>query len=118
MYQPSDKPQRIRIFISYGHGDAADFSAKLAVWLRDQGYEPWLDVENGILNPSGNVTVIAQNSAGLQTVVSGSGVLPGDITAITDAVWDEPLSGHVAADTFGSFIQSKLLRFSTWIGLK
>ena len=32
------------------------------------------DVENSILNPSGNVTVIGQNSAGLQTVTSGSGL--------------------------------------------
>ena len=32
------------------------------------------DVENSILNPSGNVTVIAQNSAGLQIVSTGSGL--------------------------------------------
>lgn len=31
------------------------------------------DVENGILNPSGNVTVISGNSAGLQTVETGGG---------------------------------------------
>ncbi len=32
------------------------------------------DVENGILNASGNVTVVGQNSAGLQTIISGSGL--------------------------------------------
>ena len=36
------------------------------------------DVENGILNPSGNVTVIGQNSAGLITVTSGSGLSAGE----------------------------------------
>ncbi|MCX5674742.1 MAG: TIR domain-containing protein, partial [Planctomycetota bacterium] len=38
----------MRIFISYGRKDAADFAVKLAAWLRSQGIEPWLDVENGI----------------------------------------------------------------------
>jgi tetratricopeptide (TPR) repeat protein len=38
----------MRIFISYGRGDAANVAIKLAHWLRTQGHEPWLDVENGI----------------------------------------------------------------------
>ncbi|MBN2448782.1 MAG: toll/interleukin-1 receptor domain-containing protein [Lentisphaeria bacterium] len=36
------------IFISYGRGDAAELARQLAEWLRERGYEPWLDVENGI----------------------------------------------------------------------
>ena len=42
------------------------------------------DVENSILNPSGNVTVIAQNSAGLQTVTSGSGLSTGEQTQLDE----------------------------------
>jgi tetratricopeptide (TPR) repeat protein len=38
----------LRLFISYGRRDAAEFAARLAAWLRSRGYEPWLDVENGI----------------------------------------------------------------------
>ena len=38
----------MRIFISYGRQDAAELAARLAAWLRSQGYEPWLDVENGV----------------------------------------------------------------------
>ncbi len=41
--------RRARIFISYGRQDAAEFAARLAGWLRSEGYEPWLDAENGIL---------------------------------------------------------------------
>jgi len=37
-----------QIFISYGRKDAAEFARRLADWLRQQGYQPWLDVENGI----------------------------------------------------------------------
>ena len=69
------------------------------------------DVENGILNASGNVTVIGQNSAGLQTVVSGSGVLPADITAIaaatSDATWDTKTSDHEVVGTFGEELATK-----------
>ena len=46
----------------------------------------FFDIENGILNQN-QVQVIPGNSAGLQTVVSGSGVTAGDITAIAAAVW-------------------------------
>jgi len=38
--------------------------------------------------------------------------------AIADAVWDEALVDHVSADTFGVFIQTKLLTLAKWIGLK
>lgn len=42
------------------------------------------DVENGILNPSGNVTVIGQNSAGLQTIISGSGLSATQATQLAE----------------------------------
>ena len=38
----------MRIFISYGRRDALDIATKLCHWLRERGYEPWLDTENGI----------------------------------------------------------------------
>lgn len=42
------------------------------------------DVENGILNPTPLVTVISTNSAGLQTIVSGSGLSPGEQTQLDE----------------------------------
>ncbi len=62
------------------------------------------DVENGILNQN-QVQVIPGNSAGLQIVVSGSGVLPGDITDIKNAIFDEIME---AAETFRE--QQNLMR--------
>jgi len=38
----------MRIFISYGRNDTLELAQKIASWLREQGHEPWLDVENGI----------------------------------------------------------------------
>ena len=37
-----------KIFISYGRHDAAEFAIRLAAWLSAEGFEPWLDVQNGI----------------------------------------------------------------------
>ena len=45
----------------------------------------FFDVENGILVQN-QVQVISTNSAGLQKVTSGSGVLPSDVTDIKNAV--------------------------------
>lgn len=42
------------------------------------------DVENGILNASGNVTVISTNSAGLITVTSGSGLSAAQATQLLE----------------------------------
>ena len=42
------KNSKAHVFISYGRKDATDFARKLATWLRAQGFEPWLDIENGI----------------------------------------------------------------------
>ena len=74
------------------------------------------DVENGILVQN-TVQVIAQNSAGLQTVISGSGVTAGDIDDIADAVWDEAKSDHVASGTFGAIV-NKVLTVPKFLGLK
>jgi len=48
------------------------------------------------------VQVLTTNSAGLITVISGSGVTPGDITAIAAAVWN-----HVKALTFNLWYGNK-----------
>jgi hypothetical protein len=58
------------------------------------------DIGGGILNQN-TVQVIPTNSAGLQIVSVGSGVLPSDITDIADAVWDELLSGHTDTGSAG-----------------
>jgi hypothetical protein len=73
------------------------------------------DVENNILNPTGLVTVISTNSAGLIVEPTST---PPTVGQIADAVWDEPMAGHTTADTFGDQVRSKLLTFVKWIGLK
>ena len=50
----------------------------------------------GILNQN-QVQIISGNSAGLITVVQGSGVTQQDKEDIIDGVWDELLSGHTIA---------------------
>ena len=44
----------------------------------------FFDIENSILNPTPLVTVQSNNSAGLQTVVSGSALLPGEATQLKE----------------------------------
>ena len=56
----------------------------------------FFDVENYILNQN-QVQIISGNSAGLITVIQGSGVTQQDKTDIIDGVWDELLSGHSIA---------------------
>jgi len=58
------------------------------------------DVENAILVQN-QVQLISNNSAGLITTIQGSGVLPGDITAIAAAVWNELRAGHTTPATYG-----------------
>ena len=53
------------------------------------------DVENGILNPSGNVTVIAQNSAGLVVIAGGVS----DAQDVRDAMELDSTSGQASIDT-------------------
>lgn len=53
------------------------------------------DVENGILNPSGNVTVIAQNSAGLVVVAGGVS----NAQDVRDAMELDSTSGQASIDT-------------------
>ena len=59
-----------------------------------------LDVTN--LN---QVSIRSSNSAGLITVISGSGVLPQDIVDIADAVLDETLAGHTDSDSVGEALR-------------
>jgi len=75
------------------------------------------DVENGILNQN-TVQVIAQNSAGLITVSTGSGVTEQDKLDIADRVWDEATSDHTSTGSFGQLVGKKLMKVATFIGLK
>jgi hypothetical protein len=50
------------------------------------------------------VSIQSNNSAGLIQVVSGSGVLPQDITDIKNAVWDEDLGAHTTPGTAGKVV--------------
>jgi hypothetical protein len=72
------------------------------VLLKGSNNDIW-DVASGILNQN-QVQVIPSNSAGLQTVVSGSGVTAQDIIDIVDGVWDEAASGHTTTGTFGKIM--------------
>ncbi len=65
------------------------------------------DVENAILVQN-QVQLISNNSAGLIRTVTGSGVLPGDITAIAAAVWNELRVGHTTAGTYGDDFEPAL----------
>lgn len=62
------------------------------------------------------VTIAASSSATI--VTTGSGVLPGDIDAIADAVWDEQTSAHTISGSFGEFVQNTLLTVAKFLGLK
>jgi hypothetical protein len=53
------------------------------------------DVENGILNPSGNVTIIGQNSAGLVVITGGVS----DAQGVRDAMELDSTSGQASIDT-------------------
>ena len=63
------------------------------------------DVENGILVQN-TVQLIAQNSAGLQIVIQGSGVTAQDKLDIADQVWDETLSEHTTANSTGEALDN------------
>lgn len=51
------------------------------------------DIDSGILNPTDRVTVIGQNSAGLQTVISGSGVTQQDKDDIEAQIFAHNVEG-------------------------
>ena len=65
------------------------------------------DIETGVLIPTPLVTCVGNNSAGNQTIVAGSGVLPADITAIAAEVWDTLISSHELVGTYGSELATK-----------
>lgn len=73
------------------------------------------DVENGILVPTSLVTVIPTNSAGL--ILNQTGILPGDIAAIADAVWNYTLSAWKAT-IVGGWMSKKLLTVSKFLSIK
>ncbi len=73
------------------------------------------DVENGILNPSGNVTVVSTNAAGL-IVNQGQSIGQGDIDNISAGVWAETIDGHPAGST-GAWLKDKVLTVSKFLGL-
>ncbi len=62
------------------------------------------------------VTIAASSSATI--VTTGSGVLPGDIADIADAVWEESTADHDSDGTFGGFVQNILLTVAKFLGLK
>lgn len=59
-----------------------------------------------------SVSLVIGNSAGLIQVTSGSGVLPADIVAIKNAVWDEDKAAHITPDSYGKIVSDleKLLK--------
>lgn len=70
-----------------------------------------------VLNPGMNNLIIG-NSAGLQTVVSGSGVTPQDMLDIATKVWEKPTSEITWAGSIGEYVKTKLLSVSRFLALK
>ena len=84
-------------FLEIINGYQVEFTpdSQWSVILSGSNNNIW-DVEGGVLVQN-QVQVIPQNSAGLQIVTQGSGVLPADITAIGTEV----LNRHLRNTTFG-----------------
>jgi hypothetical protein len=55
------------------------------------------------IQPTAFTQVLLAQASQSTLVVTGSGVLPGDIDDIADAVWDEVASGHIASGTTGRY---------------
>lgn len=85
-----------------------------SVRLEGSNNDFW-DIEAGNLNQN-QVQVIPTNSAGL-VINQGQSIGQGDLDNIADAVWDEAISGHTTAGTFGEWVQKKLLTVAKFIGL-
>ena len=64
------------------------------------------------------VSGVAIDSLASDSVIGSSSIEIGDINAIADAVWDEDLSDHITAGTFGRQMGKKLLTVAKFIGLK
>jgi len=65
------------------------------------------DVENGILVPTPLVTVISTNSAGLQTVVSGSGVTQQDKDDIENQIFTRIVEGAITFEQLVRIISAE-----------
>jgi len=80
-------------FIEVINGYSITFENLLMTVRLAESNNNLFDVENGILNASGNVTVVGQNSAGLIVVATGSGLDAGQdakltsVEAKTEELW-------------------------------
>lgn len=63
-----------------------------------------------------NVSIQPGNSAGLQTVATGSGVLPSDVTDISDAVWAKAVEGTYTAEQVIRIMSAVLAGKSSKVG--
>lgn len=70
-----------------------------------------------VLNPGMNNLIIS-NSAGLQTVTSGSGVTLQDMLDIATKVWEKPTSEITLAGSIGEYVSKKLLSVAKFLALK
>ena len=68
------------------------------------------DANNNIMDVLNLTTtqLRSNNSAGLQKVISGSGVTEQDKLDISDRVWDANTDSHTASGSFGELVQSTL----------
>lgn len=104
-------------FINIINGYSITFeNGSYSVLLTGSNNNLW-DISNSILNQN-TVQVIPQNSAGLITVTSGSGVTASDVTDIKNAVWNAATADHTTAGTFGEKIGKKLLTVGKFLGFK
>jgi hypothetical protein len=77
-----------------------------------------VDEMDAFQSPIANANIVKLEAASGTTAIEvGSAVLPGDIADIADAVWDEATADHVAAGSFGKFVQT-LLTVAKWLGLR
>ena len=105
-------------FIEVINGYSITFENLLMTVRMTESNNNLFDVENNILNASGNVTVVGQNSAGLVVVVSGSGVTDQDKLDIAAAVWNSVLASFTTVGTFGAHVGAKLLTLGKWLALR
>jgi len=69
-------------------------------------------------NPDDLVSEIDANSQKLAETISRLEAVAAQITNVPSNVWNTTTSDHVTPNTFGYFIQKKLLTFAKYIGIK